>query len=58
MCGKPLRTPEFVREEVRRPLRLRTLFRGRPALAAYRGDDLRTPGWEAAGQRTSKAIRT
>lgn len=35
-------------EEVRRPLRLRKLFRARPALAAYRVGDLRTPGWEAA----------
>lgn len=35
-------------EEARRPLRLRRLFRARPALAAYRAGDLRTTGWEAA----------
>jgi len=35
-------------EEVRRPLRLRKLFRARPVLATYRGEDLRTRGWEAA----------
>jgi RecB family exonuclease len=35
-------------EEVRRPLRLRKLFRARPALTTYRVDDLGTTGWEAA----------
>jgi len=43
-------------EEVRRPLRLRKLFRARPALAAYRVGDLRTTGWEAAFAATIEQL--
>jgi len=43
-------------EEVRRPLRLRKLFRTRPSLATYRGDDLRTKGWEAAFAATIEQL--
>lgn len=43
-------------EEVRRPLRLRKLFRARPVLATYRGDDLRTKGWEAAFAATIEQL--
>ena len=43
-------------EEARRPLRLRKLFRARPVLATYRGDDLRTKGWEAAFAATIEQL--
>ena len=43
-------------EEARRPLRLRKLFRTRPVLATYRGDDLRTKGWEAAFAATIEQL--
>jgi hypothetical protein len=46
-------------EEVRRPLRLRTLFHARPVrprLATYRVDDLRTAGWEAAFTATIEQL--
>jgi hypothetical protein len=43
-------------EEARRPLRLRKVFRGRPALATYRVDDLSTTGWEAAFAATIEQL--
>jgi len=43
-------------EEVKRPLRLRKLFRARPVLATYRGDDLRTKCWEAAFAATIEQL--
>lgn len=45
-------------EEARRPLRLRTLFRARPALATYCAGDLRSTGWEAAFASTIEQLES
>lgn len=45
-----------VGEEQRRRLRLRAWFRTRPALAAYRSEDLRTAGWEEAFASTIEQL--
>jgi PD-(D/E)XK nuclease superfamily protein len=45
-------------EEVRRPLRLRKVFRARPALATYRIDDMHTTGWEDAFASTIEQLES
>jgi len=43
-------------EEVRRPLRIRALLAKQPTLAAYRVEELRTPGWEDAFASTIEQL--